>query len=70
MLYLDKADFILVSHHPSNNQEKKKNSLKIELQIVFSLIMFSGNNCTYCQELKPILKKLVGTIPNCQIGTV
>ncbi len=32
--------------------------------------MFSGNNCTYCQELNLFLKKLVGTIPNCQIGTV
>ncbi len=69
MLYLDKADFILSQPPPSNNQEKKKNS-KNRITNSFSLIMFSGNNCTYCQELKPIFKKLVGTIPNCQIGTV
>ncbi len=31
--------------------------------------MFSGNNCTYCPEF-PIFKKLVGTLPPCQIGTV
>ncbi len=69
MLYLDKADFILSQPPPSNNQEKKK-ILKNRITNSFSLIMFSGNNCTYCQELKPIFKKLVGTIPNCQIGTV
>ncbi len=55
MLYLDKADFILSQPPPSNNQEKKK-ILKNRITNSFSLIMFSGNNCTYCQELKPILK--------------
>ncbi len=32
MLYLDKADFILSQPPPSNNQEKKKISLKIGIQ--------------------------------------
>ncbi len=32
--------------------------------------MFSGNNCTYCQELKPIFKKLVWNNSQLPIGTV
>jgi thioredoxin-like negative regulator of GroEL len=68
MLYLDKADFI-ISKPPGENVQNKL-ILKNKITNSFSLIMFSGNDCDYCKELKPIFQKLVGTISNCQIGTV
>lgn len=65
MLFLDKDDFVLTKSNPS-----KPSILKNRIDKTFSLIMFSGNDCVYCKELKPIFKKLVGTVANCQIGTV
>ena len=71
MLYLDKADFVLGQQPPQKNGgSEKKLILKNKITNSFSLIMFSGNDCDYCKELKPVFQKLVGTIPNCQIGTV
>jgi thiol-disulfide isomerase/thioredoxin len=36
----------------------------------FSLILFYSTQCTYCQTLIPIFKKLPGTIGGCQFGMI
>jgi thiol-disulfide isomerase/thioredoxin len=76
MLYLDKADFVIGQPPVQNGQNGNKQQspskmiLKNKITNGFSLIMFSGNDCVHCKELKPVFEKLVGTIQNCQIGTV
>lgn len=61
LLYLEPDDFLV------NQTPEKKNVLKNKIKN-FSLLLFSGNNCTYCDEVKPIFQKLVGNLPNCQVG--
>lgn len=36
----------------------------------FSLILFYSTQCTYCQTLIPIFKRLPGTIGGCQFGMI
>ena len=36
----------------------------------FSLILFYSTNCTHCQSLIPIFKKLPGSINGCQFGLI
>lgn len=36
----------------------------------YSLIMFYSTNCSHCQTLIPIFKRLPGTIGGCQFGMV
>ena len=36
----------------------------------FSLILFYSNQCKFCETLKPIFKRLPGTIGGCQFGMI
>ena len=36
----------------------------------FSLILFYSTQCTHCQQLIPIFKRLPGTIGGCQFGMI
>ncbi len=36
----------------------------------FTLILFYSTQCTFCQKLIPIFKKLPGTIGGCQFGMI
>ena len=36
----------------------------------FSLILFYSTQCTYCQEMIPIFRKLPGSLSGCQFGMI
>lgn len=62
LLWLSSADFEL-------RDGKSGKSLCSRVPGV-ALIMFYSNNCSYCDELMPIMRKLPGTLLNCTFGTI
>lgn len=62
LLFLTSADF--------NVSKGTKGDILCNAIPGFSLILFYSTQCTHCQSLIPIFKKLPGTLGGCQFGMI
>ena len=62
LLFLNNDDFYI--------QRGTKGSILCTNMQGFSLVLFYSTQCSHCQSLIPIFKKLPGTIGGCQFGMI